>query len=103
MHESGERHETDALIAVLLEESDLLLVRAAGRLAGEQGAQVDDVLPAEHAARNRLDEISLLVVNRLLPQGRDDDVGPPENLVVQLAPRPVEKAFLNDFFIAGHD
>ena len=85
--ELGQRHEPDAFVGILLEHRDLRGGSPPRYLAGNQLAEIGDRVPGRNAVRNRLEQIHLLVHDRLLLQGGDNAVGTGDDRVVELAPR----------------
>src|SRR5262249_9838256 len=101
--ELGERHEADALIGVLLEHRELGRRGPPVGLAGDQLAEVGDLVPGGDAARDRLEQVGLLVHDCLLLQRRDHAVGARDDRVVELAPRPRHRALQKHALVARHD
>src|SRR6266508_492856 len=76
----------DALAGVVFVECDLVGFRATVFFAGEDLADLDELLPLDHAAVDRIENIRLLVLNRLLNGDDAMDMAAGERSVVDLTP-----------------
>src|SRR5262249_55935831 len=95
-------HVGDALAGIVLEQRDLFRTRPTGGTAHEVGELVDR-LEVDHAALNGVEQITLLILNRLLARGRDDHVHAADRLVVELTPLARGEPALHEPYVAGDD
>src|SRR5438445_1690829 len=103
MRELGQRHEAYALVRVLLEYRDVRGRTPPERLARHQLAEIGNLLPRDDAAADGIEQISLLVHDRLLLERRNDPIRARDHRVVELAPRPRNRSLLKDALVAGDD
>ena len=98
----GKRHVSHALIGILLEERDLLIVGAADPvLPAASSPRLMMLIPRREPLTHRLKQVRLLIHDRLVFQSGDNAVGTADHVVVEFAPRLGDGALLKYPLVAG--
>ena len=93
----------DALAGVIFVEGDLLRFGAAFLVAGENLTDFDQLVPADHAAVDRIVNVSLLVLNRLLDRDDAVDVAARQSRIIDFTPFCRREPALHETDIAADD
>ena len=93
----------DALAGIIFVEGDLLRFGAAFLVAGENLADFDQLFPADHPPVDRIVNISLLVLNRLLDRDDAMDVAARQSRIIDFTPFCRREPAFHETDIAADD